>query len=76
MSQPDPEIEPADLEERIYQGLRRACDGALLSEPRLVRSKYSGLELCDELCGWPWTWRTTSFLVKQAKAAKGAAPPA
>lgn len=39
MSQPDPEIEPADLEERIYQGLRRACDGDLRRMAKLLASK-------------------------------------
>jgi len=39
MSQPDPEIEPADLEERIYQGLRRACDGALLREGQIAQPR-------------------------------------
>ena len=39
MSQHDPEIEPADLEERIYQGLRQACDGDLRRMAKLLASK-------------------------------------
>ncbi len=39
MSQPDPVTEQADLEERIYQGLRRACDGDLRRMAKLLASK-------------------------------------
>lgn len=38
-SQPDPATEPADLEERIYQGLRQACDGDLRRMAKLLASK-------------------------------------
>lgn len=39
MSDPDASPEPADLEERIYQGLRQACDGDLRRIARLLASK-------------------------------------
>jgi hypothetical protein len=39
MSVPDPTPEPADLEERIYQGLRQACDGDLREMAKLLASK-------------------------------------
>jgi hypothetical protein len=39
MSTPDPTPEQADLEERIYQGLRRACDGDLRELARLLASR-------------------------------------
>ena len=39
MSTLDPSPEPVDLEERIYQGLRQACDGDLRQMARLLASK-------------------------------------
>jgi hypothetical protein len=39
MSTPDHVLEQADLEERIYQGLRQACDGDLRKMARLLASK-------------------------------------
>jgi hypothetical protein len=39
MSVPDPAPEPADLEERIYQGLRRSCDADLRKMAKLLASK-------------------------------------
>jgi hypothetical protein len=39
MSGPDPTPEQADLEERIYQGLRRSCDGDLRKIAKLLASK-------------------------------------
>ena len=39
MSTPDPTPEQTDLEERIYQGLRQACDGDLRQMARLLASK-------------------------------------
>lgn len=39
MSTPDPTLEQADLEERIYQGLRQACDGDLRKMARLLAAK-------------------------------------
>jgi hypothetical protein len=36
---PDATPEPADLEERIYQGLRQSCDGDLRRMARLLASK-------------------------------------
>jgi len=39
MSDPDPAPERADLEERIYQGLRQACDGDLRRMAKLLASK-------------------------------------
>ena len=39
MSTPDHAPEQADLEERIYQGLRQACDGDLRKMARLLASK-------------------------------------
>ena len=61
MSQPDPEIEPADLEERIYQGLRRACDGDLRRMAKLLASKPYKRPLllpAEDLCRTPPpSWR-------------------
>lgn len=39
MSTPDLAPERADLEERIYQGLRQACDGDLRKMAKLLASK-------------------------------------
>ena len=39
MSTPDPTPEQAELEERIYQGLRQACDGDLREMAKLLASK-------------------------------------
>ena len=39
MSDSDPVAEQADLEERIYQGLRQACDGDLRRMAKLLASK-------------------------------------
>ncbi len=39
MSDPDPTPEQDDLEERIYQGLRQACDGDLRRMAKLLASK-------------------------------------
>jgi hypothetical protein len=39
MSVPDPTPEQADLEERIYQGLRQSCDGDLHKMAKLLASK-------------------------------------
>jgi hypothetical protein len=39
MSVPDPTPEPADLEERIYQGLRQSCDSDLRKMAKLLASK-------------------------------------
>ena len=39
MSIPDPTPDQADLEERIYQGLRRACDSDLRQMAKLLASK-------------------------------------
>jgi hypothetical protein len=39
MANPDHAPEPADLEERIYQGLRRSCDSDLRKMARLLASK-------------------------------------
>ena len=39
MSIPDSTPEQADLEERIYQGLRRSCDGDLRRMARLLAAK-------------------------------------
>ena len=46
MSTPDPTPEQTDLEERISQGLRQACDGDLREMARLLTSKSY-----DELLG-------------------------
>ena len=44
MSIPDSTPEQADLDERIYQGLRRSCDGDLRKMAKLLASKpYKGL---------------------------------
>ena len=44
MYTPDLTSEQADLEERIYQGLRQACDGDLRQMAKLLASKpYKGL---------------------------------
>jgi hypothetical protein len=39
MSAPDPTPEQADLEERIYQGLRQSCDRDLRKMAKLLASK-------------------------------------
>jgi hypothetical protein len=39
MSVPDTTPEQADLEERIYQGLRRSCDSDLRKMAKLLASK-------------------------------------
>ncbi len=39
MSIPDPAPEQADLEERIYQGLRQSCDSDLREMAKLLASK-------------------------------------
>jgi hypothetical protein len=39
MSVPDSTPERADLEERIYQGLRQSCDGDLRKMAKLLASK-------------------------------------
>jgi hypothetical protein len=39
MSTPDPAPEPAEVEERIYQGLRQACDADLREMAKLLASK-------------------------------------
>jgi hypothetical protein len=39
MSTPDPSPEQVDLEERIYQGLRQACDDDLREMAKLLASK-------------------------------------
>ena len=39
MSTTDPAPEQADLEERIYQALRQACDGDLREMAKLLASK-------------------------------------
>ena len=39
MSTPDLTLEQADLEERIYQGLRRSCDADLRKMAKLLASK-------------------------------------
>jgi hypothetical protein len=38
-SNPTPAPEPAELEERIYQGLRHACDSELRQMAKLLASK-------------------------------------
>jgi hypothetical protein len=39
MAVPDPAPEPADLEERIYQGLRQSCDSDLRKMAKLLAAK-------------------------------------
>lgn len=39
MSVPDSPPEPADLEERIYQGLRQSCDSDLRRMAKLLASR-------------------------------------
>ena len=39
MSTPDPASEQAEVEERIYQGLRQACDGDLREMAKLLASR-------------------------------------
>ena len=77
MSIPDSTPEQDDLEERIYQGLRRSCDGDLRRMARLLAAKpYKQLLVGDGQRVWIFDEDLNQVIVRKIGEALGSTPAA